>query len=57
MNFHLVRDFSSEATLEWAPLQHEGLYEIEATVQDTNTGATDVTTAWYEVTSRERMRP
>ncbi len=50
MNFHLVRDFSPKATLEWAAIQHEGLYEIEATVQDTNTGATGVTTAWYEVT-------
>ena len=51
MNFHLVRDFSPEATLEWAAIQHEGLYELEATVRDINTGATGVTTAWYEVTS------
>ena len=51
MNFQLVRDFSPEGTLDWAAIQHEGLYEIEATVRDTNTGATGVTTAWYEVTS------
>ena len=57
MNFQLVRDFSPEATLEWAAIQHEGLYEIEATVQDTNTGATGVTTAWYEVTSRVADAP
>jgi arylsulfate sulfotransferase len=51
MKSHLVRDFSPEATLESAAIQHEGLYELEVTARDTNTGATGVTTAWYEVTS------
>ena len=50
-NFHLVRDFSPEATLDWAAIQPEGLYEIEVAVRDTKTGATGVTTASYEVTS------
>jgi hypothetical protein len=50
-NFHVVRDFSPEAILDWTAIQQEGLYEIEATVRDTITGATGVTTAWYEVTS------
>jgi arylsulfate sulfotransferase len=53
----VVRDFSPEATLDWAAIQHEGRYEIEAAVRDMNTGATGITTAWYEVTPRAAGGP
>jgi hypothetical protein len=51
MNFQVVRDFSREPTLTWTAAQHEGLYEMEVTVRDANTGADAVTTTWYNATS------
>lgn len=51
MNFHVVRDFSPDPTLTWAAVQHEGLYEIEVTARNANTGAAAVTTTWYNATS------
>lgn len=49
-DFHLIRDFSPEASFDWAAIPHEGWYEIESAVRDTKTGATGLTTARYEVT-------
>ncbi|MBS1854713.1 MAG: aryl-sulfate sulfotransferase [Acidobacteria bacterium] len=57
MPFHVVRDFSPEPTLGWTAAQHEGLYEIEAAVRDTATGATGVATASYRMTSLAAEAP
>lgn len=56
-NFHVVRDFSQEATLDWAGMPQEGPYEIEAAVRDMTTGATGLTTARYEVTAAATDAP
>jgi arylsulfate sulfotransferase len=50
--FHLVRDYGPESSLGWAGSEHEGVYEIEVSVENRETGRTAATSVFYEVTSR-----
>ncbi len=48
--FHVVRDYGPEPALAWAPLR-DGLYEMEVTVRNLNTGESTATSALYQLTS------
>jgi arylsulfate sulfotransferase len=36
--FHVVRDFISYGSLNWAPIAHEGVYKIQVIARNVNTG-------------------
>src|SRR5258708_6611928 len=48
-DFHMVRDFSPSASLDWTASEREGLYDIEVTARDNSTGDTFVQTSFYQV--------
>ena len=47
----IVKDFGPDATFEWVPREHEGLYAIEVTVRNTRTGAESAVVTPYAVRS------
>ena len=47
----IVRDYETFNTFAWTPSQHEGWYEIQATVRNNSTQATAQSTAIFRVTS------
>src|SRR5690348_13722326 len=57
MDFHLVRDFSPAATLDWTEIRHEGTYELEVTARDQASGATATASSSYQLTSRADAGP
>lgn len=56
-DFHTVRDYSPSTTFDWTAVAHEGLFEIEVTASDTNTGTTAVATNRYQMTSLVKDSP
>jgi arylsulfate sulfotransferase len=50
--FRTVRDFSPQSWFKWIPGMAEGLYEIEVTVRNVDSGETGVAVSGYEVASR-----
>src|SRR5262245_40559292 len=50
--FHLVKDFSPANTLDWTEINSDGLYVIEASVRNFDTGETVSASAMYEMDSR-----
>ena len=50
----MVRDYSPNNTLEWTAADREGLYEIEASVQDLNTGENSRTILPFEIVYQEK---
>ncbi len=50
--FQTVHDYSFLTSLDWAETDHEGSYEVEASVNNLDTGESARTTALYQITSR-----
>ena len=48
-DFHMIRDFGPQASLDWTTTDSEGIYEIEATVRDNTTGDLAVTSALFQM--------
>jgi arylsulfate sulfotransferase len=48
-DFHMVRDFSPSASLDWTASDREGLYDIEVTARDNSTGDTFVQSSLYQI--------
>jgi len=48
-DFTVVRDFGPQNALDWTATEHEGVYEIEASARDLNTGETAVTISRFEM--------
>lgn len=51
-NFRVVRDYGPVDSLDWTASDHEGDYEIEASVRNRDTGETAVSSVVYQMTSR-----
>jgi len=51
-DYRMVKDFGPEMTLDWTATDHDGLYQLEATVRNTTTGETVTNTAYYLMSSR-----
>ncbi|HYP05647.1 MAG TPA: aryl-sulfate sulfotransferase [Bryobacteraceae bacterium] len=51
-NLRTVRDYSPTASLDWAPLDGEGTYEIQVSARHRATGETVDTTTFFQVDSR-----
>jgi hypothetical protein len=47
----VVKDFGPDNTLEWAAGEHEGLYVVEVTARNKDTGGTAMTASAYQVLS------
>jgi hypothetical protein len=50
--FRIVRDYSPEISLVWAPTRFEGQYEVEISARNVNTGETVSTLQTIDVTTR-----
>lgn len=50
-DFHMVKDYGPDNTLDWTEIDHEGLYQIETAVRNTSTGETATATAYFEIQS------
>jgi hypothetical protein len=50
-DFRTVRDFGPSSTIDWAPSDHEGSYELEVTVRNLDTSESAVTSSIYNVES------
>jgi arylsulfate sulfotransferase len=50
--FQTVHDFSPLTSLNWAMSEHEGSYEVEASVNNLDTGESASTSEAYQITSR-----
>ncbi len=51
-DFHVIKDYGPDATLDWTAAEHEGLYQVEASVRNLSTGEISVATANFEMRSR-----
>lgn len=49
-DFRMLRDFGPDSELVWAPVEHEGQFEIEVSVRGLESGDTGETIAPYNVT-------
>ncbi len=47
--FRVIKDYGLDDTLDWTASDHEGTFEIEASVRNTTSGAVEVTTAPYSM--------
>ena len=56
-DFRIIRDFSPENTLDWAPIDYEGNYEIELSVRDVDTGEEATTIANYRLDPAATTEP
>ena len=52
--FRVARDYGPSNVLKWAATEHEGLYEIEVSLRNIDTGESATTSAVYTVVSRVR---
>ena len=50
--FETIRDFGPESTLEWTAGETEGLYEVQVTARDLDSGATSTASGVFQMTSR-----
>jgi arylsulfate sulfotransferase len=50
--FHIIRDFSPQTTLDWTSADFEGDHEIEVTARNVTSGATAATSTIHSMTSR-----
>jgi arylsulfate sulfotransferase len=50
--FRMVRDYTPANSLEWVPVQNEGVYEIEVSARNRDSGETSSTVLPYEISSR-----
>jgi hypothetical protein len=50
-DFHVIKDFSPDNTLDWTTILHEGSYEIQVTVRDLSSGETADAVAAYSMQS------
>ncbi len=51
-SYRTVVDFSPNSTFDWFPMQAEGLWSIEVTARDRQSGESQTTTSNFRVTSR-----
>jgi hypothetical protein len=51
-DFRTVRDYSPQNSYDWAPSESEGIYEVEVSARDRDSGDTAVATLAYTVESR-----
>ena len=51
-DFHMVRDYSRTALLDWTAADHEGYYEIEAAAKNLTTGDVALTSLVYQFSPR-----
>ena len=51
-NFHAMKDYSPSNTMEWTETDSEGLYVVEASIRNFDTGETVFASATYEMDSR-----
>ncbi|MEO8127983.1 MAG: aryl-sulfate sulfotransferase [Bryobacteraceae bacterium] len=50
--FRVIRDFSPSRRFAWTATDHDGVYQIQVTAKNTDSGETDSTTVTHEFTSR-----
>ncbi len=55
--FRMVRDYGPPSTLEWTPVDREGIYQVEVSVQDKGTGEIATDSVYFEWISRVTDRP
>src|SRR5262249_29447142 len=51
-NFHAIKDYSPSNTMDWTETDSEGLYVVEASIRNFDTGETVFASATYEMDSR-----
>ena len=55
--YRIVRDFGPNPVIDFAAVDHEGVYEMEVTVRNLDTGETDSAVGAYEFLSRITNEP
>lgn len=50
-DFRMLKDYGPDGTLDWTPQNHDGVYEIEVSVRNRDTGETVVGSRWFEMQS------
>jgi arylsulfate sulfotransferase len=50
-DYQMVRDFGPASTLNWTTLAHEGVYEMEVSVRDLNTGDVGASSVSFQLQS------
>src|SRR3954454_20957185 len=51
-SFRMVRDFNGFGTLVWAPMEHEGTYQVRVVARSRNDWTTATATMLFRLTSR-----
>ena len=51
-SYQLIRDYGPLTSLDWTAADHEGLYEIELSARNQQTGESDATSAVYQMLSQ-----
>ena len=49
--FHTIVDYGPNNSLNWTEIEHEGIYEVEVSVEDKNSGETASADATFQLTS------
>jgi arylsulfate sulfotransferase len=55
-SYQLIRDYGPLTSLDWTAADHEGLYEIELSARNRDTGESDTTSIVYQMLSQVTVR-
>jgi len=55
-NYQVIRDYGPPTSLDWTATDHEGLYEMELSARDLETGESSATSVVYEMLSQLGIR-
>src|SRR6266404_3833503 len=51
-DFHVIKDFGPDNTLDWTSISHEGIYEVEVNARNLKNGDTGSAASLFEMQSR-----